>query len=247
MSAHESLIERERSFHNLRFADEIRGAQDKYYFAIQDCDARYERLLTEHARGAVALDYGCALGDWALQLAPHAAQMHGIDISDVAIHSATAAAARAGLTNTHFQVMDAHHTLYPDNYFDLVFGIGIIHHLDTGRSLQEVARILKPGGVAIFREPLGCNPVINLYRTATPQARTPDEHPLVVADRAIAERHFTKSRWTFYGLLTLASVPLRRAGLGQVVYRLLAKIDDVLLRVPGLRWLGWCALMELRK
>jgi 2-polyprenyl-3-methyl-5-hydroxy-6-metoxy-1,4-benzoquinol methylase len=245
--ADESLVEREREYHNMRFSEETRDAQDKYYYAIQDCDARYGELLATHAKGAVVLDYGCALGEWAMQLAPVAAEVHGIDISDVAIASAKVEAARRGLGNTRFAVMDAHHTDYPDNHFDLIFGIGIIHHLDTELSLKEVARLLKPGGVAIFREPLGVNPAINAYRTLTPQARTEDEHPLVVRDKEIADRLFGQKTWTFYGLLTLASVPLRRSALGRPAYRALATLDALLLRVPGLKWLGWCALMELRK
>jgi SAM-dependent methyltransferase len=247
MNAVEDLVERERAFHNMRFSEDLRDAQGKYYFAISDCDDRYEKLLEKHAKDAVILDYGCALGEWAIQLAPEAREVHGIDISDVAIASAQREAAARGLTNTHFAVMDAHNTTYPDNYFDFVFGIGIIHHLDTHLSLKEVARVLKPGGVAIFREPLGANPAINLYRSATPEARTEDEHPLLLKDRRIADRLFAKGDWTFYGLLTLASVPLRNTPLGRPAYRLTSMLDKLLLRVPGLRWLGWCALIELRK
>lgn len=247
MNANASIIEREREFHNQRFAEETRDAQDKYYFAIQDCDEKYEALVMQHAKGGVVLDYGCALGEWALKVAPVASHVHGIDISDVAIASAQASAAQRGLGNTDFAVMDAHHTAYPDNHFDLVFGIGIIHHLDTRLSLQEVARVLKPGGVAIFREPLGCNVLINLYRSATPEARTADEHPLVVADHAIASELFRRNDWTFYGLSTLASVPVRDTPLGGPLYRATAIVDRALLGLPGLKWQAWCALMQLEK
>jgi SAM-dependent methyltransferase len=247
MTVEASVIEREREYHNQRFTAETRESQDKYYFAISDCDAEYERRLTRLAKDAVILDYGCALGGWALNLAPLAREVHGIDISDVAIGVAASRAAEQGLTNAHFAARDAHQTGFPDDYFDLVFGIGIIHHLDTEKSLREVARVLKPGGVAVFREPLGCNPVINLYRSATPGARTEDEHPLVVADYAIAQRLFRRNAWDFYGLATLGSVPFRNSALGKPVYRAAALLDGLLLRTPGLRWQGWCALMQLEK
>ena len=92
-----SVIEREREFHNARFADdEAREAQGKYYFAIRDCDEEYERLLLAHGKDAVVLDYGCAFGDYALRLAPIAKAVHGIDISDVAIESARAEAKAKG-------------------------------------------------------------------------------------------------------------------------------------------------------
>jgi SAM-dependent methyltransferase len=246
-----AVVEREREFHNARFMEEareeVRSAQDKYYFAIRDCDAEYERLLQEYARDAVVLDYGCALGDYALQVAPVAKTVYGIDISDVAIETAREAAAKRGFDHVHFSAGDAHATGFEDNMFDLVFGIGIIHHLDTRRSLQEVARILKPGGIAIFREPLGANPIINMYRAATPDARTVDEHPLVPADFRIADELFTKNDWRFYGVSTLASVPFRNSAVGEPLNRMAAALDRALFVVPGVKWQAWCALMKMTK
>jgi SAM-dependent methyltransferase len=242
------VLDREREFHNERFADdEARAAQGKYYFAIRDCDETYEAALVEHARGAVALDYGCALGDYALKLAPIAKEVQGIDISDVAIEAAKESAKAQGLTNAHFAVMDAQATSFPDAYFDFVFGIGIIHHLETERSLREVARILKPGGVAIFREPLGGNPVIDLYRAFTPQARTVDEHPLRRADLEISRKIFSRSDWRFYGLATLASVPLRNSALGEAAFKATAALDRLLFKLPPVRWMAWNALMVMEK
>jgi 2-polyprenyl-3-methyl-5-hydroxy-6-metoxy-1,4-benzoquinol methylase len=241
------VIEREREYHNARFTEETRVAQDKYYYAIRACDDEYERLLQEHARDAVVLDYGCALGEYALSVAPVAKAVYGIDISDVAIATATREAAARGLTNAHFSARDAHDTGFEDNTFDFVFGIGIIHHLDTRKSLTEVARVLKPGGVAIFREPLGCNVVINMYRAATPAARTVDEHPLTPTDYKIAQEIFTGNDWEFHGLSTLASVPFRTTGLGEPLNRATGALDKVLFQVPGLKWQAWCALMKLTK
>jgi SAM-dependent methyltransferase len=242
-----AVIEREREFHNARFTEEIREPQNKYYFAIRDCDAEYERLLMQYGQGAKALDYGCAFGEWALRIASVAEAVHGIDISDVAIESATAEAAARGVTNAHFKAGDAHATGYPDNEFDLVFGIGIIHHLDTRKSLEEVARVLKPGGIAIFREPLAGNMLIDLYRAATPHARTIDEHPLRRKDFAIADELFSTNDWEFYGLATLGTVPFRNTALGEPLHTVAAAIDRALFRVPPLRWQAWNALMKMTK
>jgi SAM-dependent methyltransferase len=247
MNSDATIVEREREYHNLRFTEETRDAQDKYYFALRDCDAKYERLILERARDAVVLDYGCAKGEWALKIAPVAKQVHGIDISDVAIDAARAEAARLGLGHAHFDAMDAHKMTFPDNTFDLVFGLGIIHHLDTRLSLQEVARVLKPGGVAIFREPLGYNMLINLYRNATPEARTVDEHPLVHADEKIAGELFKRNGWEFYGLATLGVVPLRNTRLGEPLFRFAAAIDRTLFKIPLIRWQAWAVLMTLEK
>jgi len=241
------ILKRELEFHNARFTEEVRVAQDKYYFAIKDCDAKYERLLMENAQARAVLDYGCAKGEWALQVASVAEKVYGIDISDVAIATASAAAAERGINHVHFEAMDAQKTTFADNTFDLVFGIGIIHHLDTRRAFEEVARILKPGGVAIFREPLGSNLLINLYRAATPKARTVDEHPLTPADLAIARDIFRVVDWEFFGLSTLASVPFQRTPFAAPIYRATAALDRALFHIPSLRWQAWNALMTLTK
>ena len=73
--------------------------------------------------------------------------------------------------------MPAERLSYSDSVFDLAVGFAIIHHLDLKPALAELHRVLKPGGVAFFAEPLGTNPAIQLYRRLTPQFRTEDERP----------------------------------------------------------------------
>ena len=62
------------------------------------------------------------------------------------------------------------------------------------RGAREIARTLKPGGTALFIEPLGHNPAHQLYRRMTPSMRTADEHPLLQSDLASARRHFGEVR-----------------------------------------------------
>ena len=76
------------------------------------------------------------------------------------------------LTGVRFQVMNAEVLEFPDASFDLVFGVAILHHLDLDTACAEFLRVLRPSGTAVFLEPLGHNPFINLVRWATPAART---------------------------------------------------------------------------
>jgi ubiquinone/menaquinone biosynthesis C-methylase UbiE len=240
-------LERERLFHNDRFEEGGRQAQDKYYWALTDCDEAFYQLVERQAAGAHVLEYGCAMGDWSLQLAPSVARIDGIDISDVAIRKAQDSAASLGLDNVFFHAMDAQATSFEDDTFDLVFGSGIIHHLDTRRCLEEIRRILKPGGLAIFKEPLGQNAIINVYRALTPFARTVDEHPLLPVDLQIARSLFKEVDWEFYGLFTFASVPFGVHKIGRAIYRVAAKLDQIAAKMPGVRWQLWYALISMRK
>src|SRR3546814_2369311 len=122
---------------------------------------------------------GGAYGANALRFATTARTATGIDISDVAIEKGRERARQKGFTNVRLEAMNAEAMTFPDDSFDLVFGSGIIHHLDIDRAFGEIARVLRPGGRAVFIEPLGLNPAIGLYRRFTPSARTPDEHPLL--------------------------------------------------------------------
>lgn len=238
-------IEREREYHNQRFTEETRQAQGKYYAAIKDGAHAFDARITELAVGADVLEYGCGDISQALVLADSAASVTGIDISDVAIEGARERAAEAGAKNVHFDVMNGEDMTYPDESFDLVFGRGIIHHLDLRRSFSEIARVLRPAGAAVFWEPLGHNLLLNGYRALTPAARTPDEHPLLAKDFDLAREYFDEVRLRFYGLTSIATVPFRDSKLGEAVLGATAAVDRAIFKVPGLKWQAWYCAMEL--
>jgi SAM-dependent methyltransferase len=141
--------------------------------------------------------------------------------------------------------MDAENLTYPEKFFDLIFGRGIIHHLTVPRAYAEISRVLKPGGQASFFEPMGHNFAINLFRRSTPELRSADEHPLLMGDLREARAYFRKVETRFYGLATLAAVPF--AGKAKSLMRLCAGLDRVLLRLPPLRSQAWFVLMTLEK
>jgi ubiquinone/menaquinone biosynthesis C-methylase UbiE len=75
--------------------------------------------------------------------------------------------------------MTAEEMCFKDNCFDIVVGISTLHHTHVPYSMSEIQRVLKKGGKACFVEPLGNNPISNLWRKVTPDYRSPDEKPLV--------------------------------------------------------------------
>lgn len=249
-AAHDSdseRIERERAYHNLRFQDETRLAQNKYYAAVYKAKSEYINLVRRLANQADVLEYGCATGEVSLSLAPLCRSIIGIDISDVVVEADNNRAKQVGLSNIDFRVMNAEAMTFADNSFDLVFGSGIIHHLDIEKAYSEIARVLRPGGSAVFWEPLGHNVVVNLYRRLTPNARTLDEHPLLRSDLNLASRYFHTVDYKLYGLTTLATVPLRNTVLFRPAYAVTEAIDRIIFTIPGLRWNAWFTCLHLRK
>jgi ubiquinone/menaquinone biosynthesis C-methylase UbiE len=67
-----------------------------------------------------------------------------------------------------FLAGSAHDVPLPDNSVDMVLGIAILHHLDLELAAREVHRVLKPGGVAIFQEPVRNSRVLAAIRGAIP-------------------------------------------------------------------------------
>jgi len=94
-----------------------------------------------------------------------------------------------------FKIMDAQALEFPDSSIDLVFGSAILHHLDLGRALAEIKRVLVPGGRMVFTEPLDNNPIGRMVRALTPAARTVDERPFRFDDLGQVKRHFANARF----------------------------------------------------
>lgn len=239
---------RERAFHDQTFGgDGARDGTAKYYSVIDESRARYQALIRAGVRGARVLEYGCGPGSQAFELARRGALVSGIDISPVAIEIARAEAREAGLAERiTFAVADAEDTGFAPGSFDLIVGSAILHHLDLRRAYAEIARLLAPGGRAVFFEPLGHNPLINAYRRATPGARTPDEHPLVQADFALARRYFGTLETWHYHLTAIAAAPFARTPLFTPLRAALGGLDRALLAaLPPLRPHAWMVVMEL--
>ena len=235
----DARYESERDFHDRVFADGSRAAADKFYYVAESSKLFYEHAVVEGTPGE-ALEYGCGRGSHAYMLARAGWTVTGIDISSEAIRQAEERAREEGLSGrVRFAVMNAEELDLPAASVDLVCGTGILHHLDLDAALAEVARVLRPGGRAVFLEPLGHNPLINLYRKRTPNLRTADEHPLLVPELRAMERFFGQVDVKPFHLTVLAAVPFReRRWFGPTV-SVLDRVDRALFKLPGAYRFAW--------
>ena len=116
-----------------------------------------------------------------------------------------------------FVVGSAHDLPLPDESVDVVFGIAILHHLDLKLAAREVRRVLRPGGRAIFEEPVRNSPLLKFVRRLIPY-RSPDvspyERPLTDAEMDEFASGFSSTRSQAFTLPTTAVAslvpPLRR-------------------------------------
>ena len=240
---------REVEFHDHSFSSGARdGIWSRYYGVVQGAYDCFDDYLAQHVRGSAVLEYGCGVAASAHSLVDlGAANVTGIDISPVAVEQASARVREGGYDNVAFRVMDAEDLDFAADSFDLICGSGILHHLDLRNAYSELSRVLTPDGCAIFIEPLGHNPAINLYRRLTPEIRTPDEHPLHMADIQDAQSYFGSVTVRYFGLLTMVALPMRKARSFRRIVSALDRADQVLFRVlPYARRHAWQVVMVFR-
>lgn len=242
-------IDREREYHNQRFADDSERDRrvGRFYSAISHGFELYRRRVSEAAKDRRLLEYGCGTGSLAFDLAEEASHVIGIDISDVAIRQAHLHANQRSLTNVEFRVDNAEAMQLPAKHVDVVAGSGIVHHLDIPKAMREVRRVLAPGGVAIFAEPLAHNPFVNWYRKRTPELRTADEHPLTVTDLRAVARDFNSSTVTYFGLVSpVLGLVSRNAKPTSPLTRVVWWLDRLICRLPFVKHYAWYCVLEVR-
>jgi ubiquinone/menaquinone biosynthesis C-methylase UbiE len=97
-------------------------------------------------RGKKVLDIAVGTGFTAVTYARAGADVTGIDLTDYAIVQTKKNFELRGLKGTILK-MDAQKLEFPDEYFDFVSAHGCLMHMpDTRGALQEIRRVLKPGG-----------------------------------------------------------------------------------------------------
>ncbi len=136
-----------------KFADAPPGSR-RFYELVEE--HRYTRewhipLAADFAgaRGLKVLEVGCGLGTDGAQFAGAGADYTGVDLTDAAIELARK---RFELFNLpgKFRPADAENLDFDNDSFDLVYSHGVLHHTpDTARAIQEIHRVLRPGGRAV--------------------------------------------------------------------------------------------------
>jgi len=111
-------------------------------------------LVPRLTQGMDVLDVGCGSGRALLHMAKRypSSRFLGVDLSGDALAAASREAARQGLDNLHFEVLDVGARELPRR-FDLVTAFDAIH--DQARPdlvLERIARALDPGGVFLMQE-----------------------------------------------------------------------------------------------
>src|SRR6267378_6094708 len=124
--------------------------------------SRRVKMLSGHLEpGMRVLEVGCGTGYFTRELARLGADVIAIDISPELLEIAKA---NCSMSNLRYEIQDASALSYSNAMFDSVVGSSVLHHLEIREALQEIYRVLKPGGAIYFTEPNMLNPQIAIQK-----------------------------------------------------------------------------------
>tara|TARA_X000001036_G_scaffold420603_1_gene441626 strand:+ start:524 stop:1267 length:744 start_codon:yes stop_codon:yes gene_type:complete len=238
---------REKDFHN-KLQSQTKGRfENIFYKAISNCGEDFLIYLKNNAKNSKILDFGCGIGSSAEKVIKYnPKKIIGIDISEISINKAKNKAKELNI-DIDYKVDNCEKTNLNQNSFDIVYGTGILHHLEIDKCLNEIHRVLKSNGKLLFIEPLGTNPIINLYRKLTPNTRSRDEHPLIKKDFEYLNKKFVDVNVKYYGFLTLIFFPFYKSPKDSKLFKFLVSCDQFLFKFKLFQLFAWSVLISAKK
>ena len=239
---------------------------DETFTAVTAVENQHILAQFGDVRGKRVLDYGCGSCEGGVYLAKLGAEVVGVDVSPGMLALAQRLAAHHGV-QIETRRVDSDGIPAETDEFDLLYGNGVLHHVPLDMARRELARVLRPGGRGCFIEPLGYNPVIEVYRHLAHAVRTADEQPLSFEDIDRFGEHFAEVSHKEFWLSTLA-IFLKFYFIDRVnpsqgrywkriyheadnlapLFQRLHRIDDRLLpAIPALRRYCWNSVITLAR
>lgn len=128
---------------------------DKNAKTYEQQEARYPHMHTRNVENArkylrandSVLDFGCATGIKALELAGCVREIQGIDISSNMVAAAKRNAAERKIRNVNFTQATIFDRRFEEEMWDVILAFGILHLVkNLSQAIQRINNLLKPGG-----------------------------------------------------------------------------------------------------
>ncbi len=187
---------------------------------------------------------------WMMGVMDPSVEYHLLDLNASRIEAAPA---------DHKQVGSSEAMPFEDDSFDLVVSVSAAQYMDKEKLLSECWRVLRPGGLLALHENGAHNPIISMLRVYRRQVLSRRSGAWKAYDDTI-QGYLTPEMVKAFGFEWLHHKPryLFSAGTGLMDYlkwfeaaktarKVLLPMDDVLMKAPGIRELGFMNVFHLRK
>jgi len=253
------VLARERAHHD-RWAGTIDTSRINVAAAFEGSTSPENRFILDKLSplpGKRLLELGTGAGEASAYFALRGCDCVATDLSTGMLKCCAELAKRHGVS---VEICACHAEIlpFPDESFDVVYAANLLHHVNPVRVLEEMQRVLKPGGQACFWDPLRHNPIINVYRRMASEVRSEDENPLDIRVVDQVRRLFSRvefdtfwfaTLWLFLRFYLVERVdPNQERYWKKIVdeeprlrhgYRRLERIDRIVKKLPWMRRFAW--------
>lgn len=240
---------------------------EKYFSTEPSFDYQLAINMLGDIKEKRILDLGCGLGESSVYFALRGTKVIAVDISPGMLVCVRRLAEKYGVSSDiKYIEAPAEKIPLPSASVDLVFGGNVLHHVDIEKTSKELKRILKRGGKAVFIEPLGYNPIIQIYRKLAGDVRTKMERPFTFQEVRLLGKNFKSVRhvekqflttlifvWFFLG----ERVSPRKVRYWKKIvdeceryeraFKILKRMDSMVLKIPFLNRMCWNTVIEVIK
>lgn len=134
-----------------RWIKSYSGKKTPPHWALSQQPSKLAKNFLRVVKKGRVLEIGCGNGRDSLFFAQHGLNVSAIDLSAGAIKLAreNSRKLKAG-GKVSFKKADAEKLPFPAGIFNNIYSIGVLHSTNLDKSFAEIARVLKPGGVALL-------------------------------------------------------------------------------------------------
>lgn len=213
-----------------------------------------EKLLEDKLKEKNVLDYCCGSGNYSIYPALKGAKVYGLDISQNSIDTAIERSKLFGVEDMCiFSKGDAENMAFENNFFDIVLSYGSLSYLNLDKSLEEVRRVLKPGGLFIIIDSLGHNPIFNANRKKNILKYAPDHYSQLKTlnidniKNMISNKHFSNIEIKYFDFFTVLGFAVSKVTKYPFGSSFLKVIDNFLSKIPILNKLFFKTVITTTK
>ncbi len=190
--------------------------------------------------GLYILEIGPGPGVDTLAFAQQGATVYAADLSRVALRRIRARACHEGIAGrVHLLEMRGEQLALANESVDRIYAETTLMHTDPLLVARESARVLRPGGRAVFVEPLASNPLLMAYRRFSHYRQTQPRYLTSSTFQRMADYFIDYRHREFYLLsVGLSGLDIEGPKVGPLV-RLIQQLDSRLCQIAP--WLSrWC-------